>query len=64
MTYEKDTSGQVDNATTDEVKQQHDSDELRHSRMEVEGNPVRRLHYGVGQLQSPLRCDPAHDGQK
>ena len=57
----------ADDATIDEGEQQHDNDELHQKRMEVEGNPVRRLHYGAGQLQSPLRCDPAHDtkyGQK
>ena len=67
-TYE-DTSGQDDDARYGETnqQQQHDMDGSLQMRMEDEGNPVRKLHYGVGQLQSPSRCDPAHDtryGQK
>ena len=47
VTYEKDTSGQGDDATYGEIKHQHDSDEPLQMKMEDEGNPTRRLHYGA-----------------
>ena len=67
MTDERDTNDQDDDATYGDPKQQCDRDEWLRRTTEDEENPAGRLHYGVGQLQAPLRCDSAHDtryGQK
>ena len=50
-----------DDATNEKATQQHDNGDLVQEKKVGEGTPVRTPHYGVGQLQSPLRCDPAHD---
>ena len=50
-----------DGATDEKATQQHDNGNPVQGKKVGEGNLVRIPHYGVGQLQSPPRCDPAHD---
>ena len=53
--------GDPDGATDEKATQQRDNGDLVQEKKISEGTPVRTPHYGVGQIQSPLRCVLAHD---
>ena len=59
-TNDKDIGDPGDDAT-DESPKQHDSTRPVQEKTGDEGTLERTPHYDVDQLQSLLRCDPAHD---